>query len=108
MPIASPRYSFTRSAIDGAPDDPGVYALYKGGELVYYGAASGAATILSRLLLHFAGVVEPRDPTHYAWEICRDPAARHAELLREHERALGRLPSVNALHGAKRSNAGSA
>ena len=88
------RYRFTRIVIAGAPDDAGVYVLWDGEELVYYGRADGgASTIRSRLLDHYyAG---PQRPTHYGWEVCEHPAAREAELLREHERMFGRLPRYN-------------
>lgn len=93
------RYAFTRIVISGAPDDAGVYALWEGEELVYYGRAEGAnagggSTIRSRLLAHY--YEGPQRPTHYSWEICKDPAAREAELLAEHELRFGRLPRHNA------------
>jgi hypothetical protein len=94
--IAAPerRYKFARIVVAGAPDDAGVYTLWDEEELVYYGRAEGGeATIRSRLLEHFRAGLRA---THYAWELCRDPAAREAELLREHERAFGRLPRFNA------------
>jgi hypothetical protein len=34
---AARRYRFTRRVIDGAPEDPGVYALWDGEEVIYYG-----------------------------------------------------------------------
>ena len=88
------RYRFTRIVIAGAPDDPGIYALWDDEELVYYGRADGGgSTIRSRLLdLYYA---DPKRATHYSWEICKDPVAREAELLGEHERAFGRLPRLN-------------
>jgi hypothetical protein len=88
------RYRFKRIVIAGAPDDPGVYALWDGEEVVYYGRADGGdATIRSRLLdLYYA---DPKRATHYSWEICKDPAAREAELLAEHERSYGCPPRLN-------------
>lgn len=92
------RYHFTRIVIAGSPDDAGVYALWEGEELVYYGRAEGrdeggGVTIRSRLLAHYYEGAQR--PTHYSWEICKDPAAREAELLAEHERRFGRLPRHN-------------
>jgi hypothetical protein len=92
------RYRFTRIVIAGAPDDAGVYALWDGEEVVYYGRAEGgnegSSTIRSRLLdLYYS---DPKRATHYSWEICANPAAREAELLAEHERLFGRLPRLNA------------
>jgi hypothetical protein len=94
----SRRYRFTRIVISGAPDDAGVYTLWDGEELVYYGRAEGkgegATTIRSRLLEHYYD--SSQKPTHYSWELCADPAARELELLAEHERAFGRPPRGNA------------
>lgn len=93
-PEPSRRYRFNRIAIAGAPEDPGVYALWNEDELIYYGRAHGGDwSIRSRLLEHYRGAAEA---THYSWEICRDPAAREAELMREYLEIFGRLPRLNA------------
>lgn len=42
MPIASPRYALTQTMVSGAPNDPGVYALWENKELIYYGHARGS------------------------------------------------------------------
>jgi len=34
MPIASPRYAFNKTMVAGAPNDPGVLALWENDELV--------------------------------------------------------------------------
>ena len=82
------RYKFTRIVLQGAPDEPGVYALWDGDELVYYGRG---ATIRSSLLAQ----LERLRATHYSWEVCTDPTTREAELLREYERLYGRPPRHN-------------
>jgi hypothetical protein len=90
----SRRYRFTRIVISGAPEDAGVYALWDGDEVVYYGRSDGAgSTIRSRLLDHYYEGASR--PTHYSWEVCNDPAAREAELLHEHRTRYGRLPRNN-------------
>src|SRR5688500_15762911 len=86
------KYQFTRIVLAGAPNETGVYALWKGEEVVYYGRASGETTIRSCLLQHYQVKV---DATHYSWEMCRDPAQREAELLREHEETFGHAPRLN-------------
>lgn len=86
------RYKFTGIVVAGAPSEPGVYALWQGEEVIYYGRAQGEATIRSRLLQHLA---DPAGATHYSWEISREPAARESELLRDFRRAYGRLPRLN-------------
>jgi hypothetical protein len=93
-PEPSRRYKLGAIALEGAPAQPGVYALWQDDELVYYGRAVGSATIRSRLLEHFAGQNVPA--THYSWEICDDPAAREAELLEEYRRRFQRVPRDNA------------
>jgi hypothetical protein len=96
------RYRFSRTVVLGAPQAAGVYTLWDGEELVYYGRAmGGGATIRSRLLDHHSGTqgAATQGATHYSWEVCADPAAREAELLREYERAHGRLPRFNAASG---------
>jgi hypothetical protein len=87
------RYRFSRLVIAGAPEDQGVYALWDGEELIYYGRGS----IRARLMDHFHGLLNPltRRATHYGWEICKDPAAREAELLAEHQRLFGKPPRLN-------------
>jgi hypothetical protein len=92
---ANRRYRFTRIVISGAPENAGVYALWEGDEVVYYGRSDGnGSTIRSRLLDHY--YENARRPTHYSWEICKEPGAREAELLREHELKFGRLPRDNS------------
>ena len=92
-------WEFTALMVASAPGEPGVYALWERGELIYYGAAlGGAMTIRSRLGDHFSG----RDSactvraTHYSWELSLDPRAREAALLDEYRAAHHRLPRCNA------------
>jgi hypothetical protein len=88
----SQRYKFTRMVLQGAPQEPGVYALWDGDELVYYGRAIDGETIRAELLEH----LERTPATHYSWEVCSDPATREAELLRDYRRLYGRAPRDNA------------
>ena len=97
MPIASPRYALTPTMVSGAPNDPGVYALWENDELIYYGHARGeSATIQSCLQQHLRGETACKGATHYGWEISANPPAREAELLREYQRAHKRLPRCNS------------
>ena len=75
-----------------------MYTLWEGDEVIYYGRAdgksqAGGSTIRSRLLAHY--YEDRKRPTHYSWEVCLEPAAREAQLLREHEGAFGRRPRGN-------------
>ena len=88
------RYRFSRIVIAGAPNEWGVYTLWKGDEVVYYGRAAGSESIRTRLLAHYQRNV---DATHYSWEMCRDPATREAELLKEFEASFGRAPRLNGV-----------
>lgn len=90
-PEPSRRYKFTRIVLQGAPEEPGVYALWDGDELVYYGRAVDGGTIRAQLLGH----LERTAATHYSWEVCPDPATREAELLRDYRRLHGRAPRDN-------------
>jgi hypothetical protein len=91
-PGPSRRYRFTRIVLAGSPNEPGVYALWQGEELIYYGRAHSGSSIRARLQGHFEDRV---DATHYSWEISRDPAKREGELLREYQQTFGRLPRLN-------------
>jgi len=86
------RYNFNRMVIAGAPNEPGVYTLWQGEEVIYYGRAQGEATIRIRLMEHYR---EAAGATHYSWEISRLPAARESELLEQFKQAFGRLPRLN-------------
>ena len=100
MPIASPRYPFNATMVAGAPPDPGVFALWQGEELIYYGRALGGATIQSCLREHLEGARHcTARATHYGWEIAANPRAREAELLREYRKAFGALPPCNCRRG---------
>jgi hypothetical protein len=84
--------------VEGAPADPGVYALWESDELIYYGRASGTViSIQLALLEHLAGRANPctQRASHYGWEICLDPVAREAELLAEYKSTFKRLPRCN-------------
>lgn len=100
-PAPERRYRFARLVLLGAPDDAGVYSLWDGDEVIYYGRAAGGpgGTIRARLLEHFDGRVDEATSraTHYSWEVCADPAAREADLLREFQAAFGRAPRCNGL-----------
>jgi excinuclease UvrABC nuclease subunit len=79
----------------GAPEDAGIYALWDGDELIYYGRAQ---SIRARLMDHYQGKLDAQTKraTHYGWELCKDPVAREAELLLEHQRQFGKLPRLNS------------
>jgi hypothetical protein len=102
MPFAGGRDRFTRNMVEGAPADPGVYALWENEELIYYGRASGnAISIQLALMDHLSGRggACTERATHYGWEITVDPVAREAELLSEYKATFKRLPRCNQARG---------
>ena len=98
MPIASPRYALTPTMVSGAPNDPGVYALWENDELIYYGHARGESATIQSCLLQYIGGNNgcTARATHYGWEISANPPARELELQREFEKAHRRLPRCNS------------
>jgi hypothetical protein len=84
--------------VSGAPDDPGVYALWENDEVIYYGHARGeGATIQSCLRQHLEGANPcTARATHYGCEISANPRAREVELQKEFEKAHRRLPRCNS------------
>lgn len=100
MPIANRNWSFNPLVLSGAPEEPGVYALFEGNEVVYYGCALQGATIrsalhaiLERVRTGNGGCLQSVD--RYTWEINYRPRLREAELLREFERAHEHPPRCN-------------
>jgi hypothetical protein len=100
MPIANRQWSFNPMVVSGAPDEPGVYALFEEDEIIYYGCAVHGSTIQSAL---FEILTRVRDGhggclqrvTRYSWEITHRPRLREAELLREYEQAHQHPPRCN-------------
>src|SRR6185503_8907165 len=98
MPIASPRYAFNATMVSGAPNDPGVFALWDNDEIIYYGHARGESpTIQSCLQRHLKGADGCTSrATHYGLELSPNPPWREALLLAEFEREHKRLPRCNS------------
>jgi hypothetical protein len=97
MPILGEKHRFTRSNVELAPNAPGVYALYVGDEVAFYGAAGAGETIRSRLSEHLGGRQAPgRDAARaFSYEVTRFPMSRERALLEEHRRRTWRLPDYN-------------
>ena len=91
---------FSEDNIAHAPEEAGVYALYRGDSLIYIGRAEGGltvTTIRAHLKNHQAGHFGPlaSQATHYRCEVHPDPVAREHELLREYEALHGHPPACN-------------
>ncbi len=85
---------FTESAINQVLNLSGVYALYRGNELTYYGKS---VTVRDRLQEHRRGEDGycTKTSTRFAVEYTTAPTARERSLLQEFKRAYGRLPRCN-------------
>lgn len=82
MSINVPRWRFTESMIQDAPEWKGVYVLWSGNTPLAVSRASGGRdTIRSCLLKHYSQLRTA--VTHYSWELCRDPSRREAQLALE-------------------------
>ena len=100
MPITSRHWTFSPLVVSGAPEEPGVYALFEDDELIYYGCAVQGSTIQSALQEIMARVRDGRAGclqaiNRYTWEITYRPRLREAELLQEFELAHQHAPRCN-------------
>lgn len=98
MPINGDKYAFTEENVNRSPEEHGVYALFDGDTIIYYGRASGDnVTIRSRLQCHLRGDEGSctQKATHYRREATSRPVSRESELLKEFEDTYGRLPRCN-------------
>ena len=103
QPIHTKIWSLDDSMVRYAPDAPGVYALWKDGQVIYYGRASGdGVTIRSCLIDHVSGArgIATRGATHYSWEITRAAVAREVELLSEFWSSFRRFPIGNQVEAS--------
>lgn len=94
-PVHTKRWRFIATIMEVAPDSAGVYALWKNGEIIYYGRAE--ASIRGCLAEHMRGDRGSctRAATHYSWELCDRPAPRESELLSEYWSVYARFPPCN-------------
>ena len=93
MSISTGSLPFTQSLVAAAPDAPGVFALWQGGGIVYYGRAGTIRIALDEQLR--ARMLSAKQVTGCSWEVVPDPERRHGELLREYAAAHHALPLWN-------------
>jgi len=93
MSINSASLPFTESLVAAAPDAAGVFALWQGGGIVYYGRAGTIRLALDEQLR--ARSLSAQRVSGCSWEIAADPESRHSELLREYGAAHYALPLWN-------------
>jgi hypothetical protein len=81
--LASPRYPFAAWAVKGAPEDPGIYALYADHKLLCIGMADGVrSTIRAKLLGLLDRAGDLPAITHYQWEISSRPEETRARYVK--------------------------
>jgi len=102
MPIANRHWTFSPLVVSGAPEEPGVYALFEDDELIYYGCAVQGSSIQAALHELMTRVHDGRAGclqrvNRYTWEITYRPRLREAELLREFELAHQHAPRCNQM-----------
>lgn len=91
------RWTLSATVVAYAPDEPGVYAVWKDDELVYIGHAKRGLGLRKALTEHLEGRIEcTRCATHYSWEITLIPEQREKKVLDEYREARGGLPRCNA------------
>jgi len=97
MPVEGSSYTFNEKSIGNSPNEPGVYALYNGGQLIYYG--SSTKSIRDRLQRHHNGDegVCTQDATSYKRETCSNGLSRERALLTAFQDHNGQLPRCNGL-----------
>ena len=93
MSITSSSLPFTQSLVAAAPEAPGVFALWQGGGIVYYGRTATIRIALDEQLR--ARALSAQRVSGCSWEIASDPERRHGELLREYAAAHHALPLWN-------------
>lgn len=96
MPLPEKRWPFTRANLEYAPEDPGIFVLWDGDEVIYIGRAT-RSTIKAELLAHQDGAAGActMKATHYSWEITMLSYAREAALLAEFSAQFQRAPRCN-------------
>jgi hypothetical protein len=93
MSITSSSLPFTPSLVAAAPEAPGVFALWQGGGIVYYGRSATIRIALDEQLR--ARSLSAQRVTGCSWEVVPDPERRQGELLREYAAAHHALPLWN-------------
>ena len=93
MSINSASVPFTESLVANAPDTSGVFALWQGGGIVYYGRAVTIRIALDEQLR--ARALSAQRVSGCSWEVAADPESRQRELMREYVTAHHSLPLWN-------------
>ena len=98
MTITADKIQFTDANIKEVAAEAGVYALFEGETIIYFGRAQGGdVTIRSRLTDHREGREGPctKNATAFKVEITSSAVAREKELLEEYKNLHDSLPRCN-------------
>jgi len=91
-------FRFTEDTIRLVPARKGVYALYRGNELIYIGKAEQEGGLKAELLVHLLGKDRcTRNVTAYRFEVCNNPSEREEYLLQAYKLDYYELPCCNAM-----------
>lgn len=91
-------WPFDDDTVYDAPESEGVYALWRYGQVIFYGEARGAeSTIRIALAEHLAGLrgAQTRSASHCSWEVSVNPESRLRQLLSDFWGTYHRMPSCN-------------
>ncbi len=112
MPFGEKIFPANRTNLDSLPNSPGVFTLYKDGELIFIGYADGASnTIKSRIMDHKEGREVPltQQFDHYTREVTPNVVVRYRELMHQYAHKHHRWPKSprpKALRRRRRSTHG--
>ena len=98
MPFGEKIFPANRTNLDSLPNSPGVFTLYKDGELIFIGYADGASnTIKSRIMDHKEGREVPltQQFDHYTREVTPNVVVRYRELMHQYAHKYHRWPKGN-------------
>jgi hypothetical protein len=93
MSINNASLPFTETLVAAAPEAAGVFALWQGGGIVYYGKTTTIRIALDEQLR--ARALSAHRVSGCSWEVATDPARRHGELMKEYAAAHHCMPLWN-------------
>jgi hypothetical protein len=96
VPITTKRvYSLTGGNLTQVPEAPGVYALYRVRELIYYGSSEDSIRSCLQGHVRRDGAPCTRGADRFAFELHSDPNRRKESLLAEFKDQNGHHPECN-------------
>ena len=87
-------WRFTPSVIEVAPEEPGVFVLWRDAEVLFIGFAGN---LRHALLQHSNGSLDrhTRAATHYRWEAHQDAGGAFRQVMLAYHALHGRYPRIN-------------